>query len=644
MKKFLLLLVFFSASIFPQFNPAHKLLVKTTFKREFNQKILNKYLNSNNKEDVTAALLAVSHSENKNFIPQIINCNFDIQGKYITFALGQLGSSLVSESYLLSKLTNSKYIDDILIALGKCGTKNSFNFIKENAKKLNLINTRGFYISLYSYMLNKHILTDKEKIDLILNNLSDEKQILSAQLFALARTGVNNINCTKLIFLLKNIKDPELIVAALSVLRRSPFIPESVTQFANLFQNDWRVRNELVRLYSKINFKTQNELELFFSFLNDKNKNISKETAYLIGNITVDKTIEKNFKSLCYSYICQTKPYKGRNRLLKSFCKKYDVQDFVLIGSADKTTYFEILEGYKKDSDKKFNLLLSKNKNLSNYQYLAYTRALLSLQNKLNSQKFKNAIFSLFKSNNAPSIFITSTRLDSLFIKQHSEKLEKITNAILLKKINDPHFSEALSGILTLSRKISKEYYNFCLEKLLSSALTENKNIARKIRNLPLVKRNDDKLFEKIWKNAFKYTFAKIITNKGEFVIKLKPEFAPISVGNFITLAKDKYFDNVVFHRVVSNFVIQTGDPSGTGWGGPGYLICSEFSPLQYIKGAVGMASSGKDTEGSQWYVMHSHFPHLNRKYSNFGIVENGIEVVNNIQKMDKIEKIKLIK
>ncbi len=96
------------------------------------------------------------------------------------------------------------------------------------------------------------------------------------------------------------------------------------------------------------------------------------------------------------------------------------------------------------------------------------------------------------------------------------------------------------------------------------------------------------------------------------------------------------------FHRVVPGFVIQGGDPSATGWGGPGYNIISEFSPLTYQIGLVGMASAGKDTEGSQWFVMHGNYPHLNGRYSIFAKVIQGMDVVYKIDQNDKILNVQL--
>jgi len=97
------------------------------------------------------------------------------------------------------------------------------------------------------------------------------------------------------------------------------------------------------------------------------------------------------------------------------------------------------------------------------------------------------------------------------------------------------------------------------------------------------------------------------------------------------------------FHRVVSNFVIQGGDPHGDGWGTPGFAIRSEFSTLKYDEnGIVGMASAGKDTEGSQFFITHSPTPHLDGRYTIFGKVVNGIDVVNSILVGDEVVEVKI--
>ena len=131
---------------------------------------------------------------------------------------------------------------------------------------------------------------------------------------------------------------------------------------------------------------------------------------------------------------------------------------------------------------------------------------------------------------------------------------------------------------------------------------------------------------------------AVLTTEKGTFTIDFTPEEAPLTVDNFIKLARAGYFNGLEVHRVVPNFVMQDGDPRGDGNGGPGWSIRCEVNMLPYDRGAVGMALSGKDTGGSQWFVTHSPQPHLDGGYTVFGHVnETGMKVVDNIVRGDKI-------
>ena len=133
---------------------------------------------------------------------------------------------------------------------------------------------------------------------------------------------------------------------------------------------------------------------------------------------------------------------------------------------------------------------------------------------------------------------------------------------------------------------------------------------------------------------------AVVTTSKGSFTIELLPEAAPLTVDNFVQLAQREYFRNITFHRVVPNFVIQGGDPRGDGNGGPGYAIRCEVNQLLYDRAALGMALSGKDTGGSQWFVTHAPQPHLDGGYTIFGRVVTGMDVVDRIARGDVIQSI----
>lgn len=135
-----------------------------------------------------------------------------------------------------------------------------------------------------------------------------------------------------------------------------------------------------------------------------------------------------------------------------------------------------------------------------------------------------------------------------------------------------------------------------------------------------------------------------VFTSKGKIKLRLLVEDAPGSVANFLDLLDKNYFNNHYFHRVVPNFVIQVGDKRGDGSGGEDYSIRSEFTKTKYKTGSVGMASSGKDTEGTQWFITHSPTPHLDGRYSIFAEVVEGMETVHAIEVGDQISKIELEK
>jgi len=133
---------------------------------------------------------------------------------------------------------------------------------------------------------------------------------------------------------------------------------------------------------------------------------------------------------------------------------------------------------------------------------------------------------------------------------------------------------------------------------------------------------------------------ARIRTSRGEVLLRLYPSEAPVTVWNFVRLAEDGYYDGLSIHRVVPDFVVQDGDPRGDGTGGPGWSIPDEINPLRYDEGMLGMALSGPDTGGSQWFVTLSPQPHLDGTYTIFGEVTDGLGLLRTLQPGDRIERV----
>ena len=124
---------------------------------------------------------------------------------------------------------------------------------------------------------------------------------------------------------------------------------------------------------------------------------------------------------------------------------------------------------------------------------------------------------------------------------------------------------------------------------------------------------------------------ARMETDKGEMVLELFSEKAPKTVNNFVFLAREGYYDNVTFHRVIADFMAQAGDP-GTSSGGPGYTFADEFTEHTHVTGAVSMANRGPDTNGSQFFITTFPAPWLNMRHTIFGEVSLGYDVVEKIE------------
>ena len=227
-----------------------------------------------------------------------------------------------------------------------------------------------------------------------------------------------------------------------------------------------------------------------------------------------------------------------------------------------------------------------------------------------------DALFKLAKNDAVPTVFIALNSNDYLVRKKAFELLQT----------DGTGFSKAMIERGITQKKNQVLPYSPAFKTKLGQILNTNADYARAVSR----------------KNGT--AKAVFTTEKGIFTIDLTPEDAPLTVDNFIKLAKANYFNGLAIHRVVPNFVMQDGDPRGDGNGGPGWSIRCELNMLPFERGAVGMALSGKDTGGSQWFVTHSPQPHLDGGYTVFGRVnEIDMKIVDNLVRGDKILSVKIV-
>jgi cyclophilin family peptidyl-prolyl cis-trans isomerase len=247
-------------------------------------------------------------------------------------------------------------------------------------------------------------------------------------------------------------------------------------------------------------------------------------------------------------------------------------------------------------------------------------------------------------------VIIRGTAADLLGDLPPSEEITRALAAAWPQAANDTLNDAALSILDTLGKQKTP-----AANDLIKEALKSGDPLIRR-RAVALLKangagdfssqigtvqtRNTETDYKRALARIGKSTRAVVTTSKGSFTIDLLPDVAPLTVDNFVQLAQRDYFRNITIHRVVPNFVIQDGDPRGDGNGGPGYQIRCEINQVPYDRAAVGMALSGKDTGGSQWFVTHSPQPHLDGGYTVFGRVVTGMDVVDRIVRGDVIQSV----
>jgi len=630
-------------------------------------------------------MLSISHSEDTTFVDSLIWLNYFQYGDYISFALGQLGQSMKSAEFLflILQLDETYYNLETYDALGKCSDSTTLDMLFEFIDSSYILSSAGLPLAIANYYSRG--ITNQKSIPKLLEylssnnirpffnsvlyvkgqkkkkriNISDENNILLKMnelskplntFFSIYRLGSSAEAIPQLA---KFANDDYYLQTRLYVLgnfRKLEYFPNDFNLLKKLFASDsWRIRTETANSACFYPFQSNEEVAFYLSFLNDKNPNVSRTAATALKNIKysndeawLKKEIEKKIQK-------DNLTVNTKGELLLSYASLFNlkVEDVIddYSDAVETKFIYRLLSSNTSDWDFNYDYLLERIPESNEIEYLDLLPAYLALQNKyINNKEYATYLFTVLQSNKPSSVSIIADGMELPFINNYREVLQEIILEQIFKNKNNSQFAETIVSLANLSYKVDRIFYDSVIDILSTSQLLSVKKYSFEKQGLEFVIPKDDKLFTKLWSSAFKYKFAEVVTNKGNFVLELKPEFAPMTCGNFISLSESGFYDGVIFHRVVPNFVIQTGDTSNTGWGGPGYEIVSEFSPLPFDRSAVGVASIGKDTEGSQWFVMHSIFPHLNGRYTNWATVIDGMDVVDNIDEGDKIIKVRLFK
>ncbi len=200
------------------------------------------------------------------------------------------------------------------------------------------------------------------------------------------------------------------------------------------------------------------------------------------------------------------------------------------------------------------------------------------------------------------------------------------------------HLLESLGNLKTPeSLKLIKEYIYYENKAVRKKASDVYFEVTGKSPPVPPTFIPPKKINMEPYRDIVENPVVELKTTKGSLLIELYLDKATFSTVNFIQLIESGFYDSLTFHRLEPNFVLQGGDPNGDGTGGPGYTICSEFNAQSFKRGVIGMAHAGKDTEGSQFFIMLSHHPFLDGKYTPFGKVIDGWDVLDQLEIGDRI-------
>lgn len=532
--------------------------------------------------------------------------------------IGQTGGQQAVQ-LLLSAIDSESAPDvrrEIYEALGKVGDIQSFHHLNVLHSE-NVDDLTGIAWMLYRFGLRG--MTDSTVIESALSKLKDkEENVRLGAAHFFARGKFENPSIEEDIIIEVALHDPSVNVrmAAASGLRlfRSETVAHTLIKIATSDASS-DVRINAIRSLSS--FDDEKIISHLIKFLADTSVNVSVASSEALATKSIEgfkdeilsEPLNWRVQANLYGSVLRTNP---KNKMLTE----------------------EIIDLYKKSSSdyQKAALLTALGNSVLAYSFVA--------DQLLDSTAFvvrSSAASALVDINNLP---------------EFPPSLQKSILDIYIKAIanGDP----AVIGIITdalidpsLKYKKLISDWNFLHEA--KSKL----NLPKDVESLePLNKAIayfEDKKYEPT-KNAFNHPidwdYVKSIpkdqavvvkTTKGDITMKLLVEESPGSVSNFLKLMDVNYFDLKYFHRVVPNFVIQTGCNRGDGWGSEDYSIRSEFTNRRYKRGSVGMASAGKDTEGTQWFITHSPTPHLDGRYTIFAEVVGGMEIVDQIQVGDQI-------
>ena len=546
------------------------------------------------------------------FLPARINA---------AFALGQTGGNAAVNALIPALTdTSSAVVSEVLQSLGKAIAKRDIsaliNFQPEDSiQEIGL--SWGFY---YAGMRGQADSVMANRVTKFLHGGHSTSVRLGAVHFFNRSATLKSVPTKELIRAATEDKNPFVRMTAAMALRKIatedhlPALRQILTEDA-----DYRVRVSAARVAATKSSTERDELVLLA--LQDKNIHVAVAAAEAIQN-----GFGKRNELLAFAR--PTKNFRVQSTLFKMLIVPFP------------ELRKEITEAYKKSDDnyQKAGLLISLSSDIASHEFLA--------------QEIIDSKVPVIKT--AAAQALTVLNKSNLFSKDLKPAFaEAYKNALLDADAGVISIVAATLADSTLDYKSVISDYSFLSEAKKKLVLPRDYEAIQPLdeaiayfegREKPSPPKNEfnHPINWQLVKGISKYQQVKIVTSKGEITLALLVEDAPGTVANFVDLINQKYFDGKYVHRVVPNFVMQTGCNRGDGFGSEDYSIRSEFSLHRYEEGAVGMASAGKDTEGTQWFIVHSPAAHLNGRYTLFAKVVSGMDVAHKIEVGDRIVRVAL--
>lgn len=697
---FLSVILFSNVVLSQNYSPEEKeiLLLKDSRTLGENDKLLS-YLKSENVDVVSRALFALANIQDSSTADEISTVLLTNQNEYIRFlaayALGQIPCE-PSQIYLRTALkseTNMYVRQQLMEAIGKIGAGEDLELIPSDVSN---INYDKFYSALSILRFGLRKIKNERSFQILADilNSNPDKNSTMLCLYALWRTGDDKLLKPHTDLLKKYLKDTNGLnrsyaINALGKLKDTQILFEILSNVKN--ESDWRAKVNSFNIinnftYEHIKDRQDDINEALMSLLRSKEEDDNNKVSYIIAYLGA---VNKLYSNQNYTKTTNPKLYD----ILNSFTSEKNIsgEAIKVMGSIFKDELKdELINRYKQSTDynikadiirafSSFNdgkifrevrdlisndvLEYGKTQTIDKEKYIgaedlakiyrAYSELINASLPKVNDED-KNTIrlicYDFLTSKDVVMVANCLETLKDSSLQRDNWKAE--TEQVIqfeYPNLTLPQDFDLMSAYIDFTGEMKIDGLKSNLEANLTSDQYEitkrSADALKKITGNDYSDRIKDKIYNKDFdweylKKIFENKYASVKTNKGTVKIELFPEVTPFTVYNFVKLSEKGYYNGTMFHRVVPNFVIQGGDPTGTGNGGPGYSIRSEFSQLNFFTGAVGMASSGKDTEGSQWFITHSPQLHLDARYTLFGIVVDGQDVVDKTQIGDKIESI----